>query len=88
MSTRPTLYDLRARVGGPRDTDHWSRRYGAEPGSGPAGETCKSCANACQVSGGSRAYWKCAIIKHRWSGCYATDIRLKSPACSFWEGKK
>lgn len=60
--------------------------YAARPGSGPAGETCKTCEFKYQVEIRSgRKFWKCLKVQHRWSGCYASDIRLKSPACSFWE---
>ncbi|MEW6304865.1 MAG: hypothetical protein AB1705_15425 [Verrucomicrobiota bacterium] len=58
--------------------------YAKPPGSGPAGETCGTCAHAVKVRGGRRAYWKCAVIRHRWTHGPGTDIRLKTPACSMW----
>lgn len=61
--------------------------YAARPGSGPAGENCKTCDHACHVNGGTRNFWKCDIIQHRWTHGPGTDIRLKSPACSFWKSK-
>ena len=58
--------------------------YAATPGSGPKGETCRTCKHARQRGGGSRAYWKCDLIKPtRGPG---SDIRLKSPAC--WRFEK
>lgn len=69
---------------GKKKRDETPKGYAARPGSGPAGETCKTCASACRTGG---RYWKCAVIKHNWSRSYATDIRLKSPACSYWKPK-
>ncbi len=59
--------------------------YAARPGSGPAGESCKTCACAYAV-GRTRNYWKCSLVK-RTSGP-GSDIRLKSPACSQWRRKE
>ena len=55
--------------------------YPTFPGTGPAGETCRSCKHkvAHQYN---RTYWKCWLVKPtRGPG---TDIRLKSPACAYW----
>ncbi len=56
--------------------------YASRPGSGPAGETCRSCARKVRVSSGVRAYWKCSLLKPTKGP--GTDIRLKSPACAYW----
>jgi len=58
--------------------------YAARPGSGPAGESCRTCA-CLRVSGRTRNYYKCALVKP--TGGPGTDIRLKSPACSQWRAK-
>lgn len=60
-----------------------AKGWAAPPGSGPAGETCKSCANkrANDMQSGRR-FWKCALV--RWTGGPGTDIRLAWPACSRW----
>lgn len=65
--------------------------YPKPPGSGPAGETCKTCEfkHRIQIRSG-KGFWKCLKFhspqtQHQWSGCISSDIRLKSPACSFWE---
>jgi len=56
--------------------------YARAPGSGPAGEFCRTCMHA-KRSPFHNAYWKCGLVKPtRGPG---TDIRLKSPACSRWE---
>jgi hypothetical protein len=60
--------------------------YAASPGSGPAGETCKTCKHLCR-STYNRTYLKCGVIRHRWTRGPGTDIRAKSPACRIWEGK-
>lgn len=60
--------------------------YAARPGSGPAGEKCKTC--ACAYDRGSRSgrsFWKCSLVKA--TNGSATDIRLRSPACSQWRPK-
>lgn len=63
------------------------RGYYAPPGTGPAGETCKTCRHAvCNRL--SKNYWKCDLFPGVWTGSYGTDIRLKSPACRGWEGRE
>ena len=54
-------------------------------GSGPDGETCKTCAHSYSRSMAKR-YYKCELV--RATGGPATDIRLKWPACSRWERKR
>lgn len=61
--------------------------YARIPGTGPAGETCGSCANCVRVQGGSRAFPKCLVIQFRWTHGPGTDIRCKSPACEMWQAK-
>lgn len=56
----------------------------APVGSGPAGETCGTCRHA-RYHETAKRYWKCALVKST-SGP-GTDIRLKWPACSKWQGK-
>lgn len=62
--------------------------YAASPGTGPEGETCRSCAHAVeqwQLGARDRRWWKCALAQARWTRSIRTDIRLKSPACRNWE---
>lgn len=61
--------------------------YARPPGSGPAGQTCGTCAHLCRVNGGTRNYPKCFIVRHRWTSGPGTDIKTKSPACEMWETK-
>ena len=57
--------------------------YAALPGTGPAGETCRSCDH---LSGKlqSRRYYKCELTRHLWTGGPGTDVKVRSPACSKW----
>lgn len=75
-------------VWGPRGTskrDERPRGYAAAPGTGPAGETCKSCNNAVRTSTRSdKTFWKCILLRRLWSASYGTDIRASAPACSFF----
>ena len=43
------------------------RGHASVPGSGPAGETCGSCASLRKRSG-SRNYMKCSLTQGRWTG--------------------
>lgn len=70
--------------------------YAATPGSGPQGETCRSCKHYVSLKYHDKSYPKCLLrgktVRHlavgrlhvSWSHCYASDIRAKSPACKFW----
>ena len=75
-------------LGGPpsRHVKNPVHGYAARPGTGPAGEKCKTCA-CCYASGYNfKTYYKCSLVRS--SGGPGTDIRLKSPACSQWRAKK
>ena len=60
------------------------RGYAAPPGSGPDGETCGSC-NHHVARRYAKIYHKCDLMRAYWTGGGATDIRVRSPACSRWE---
>lgn len=55
--------------------------YARPPGTGPAGETCGSCAFL-TANVRRRRYWKCG--RTEWTFGAATDIRRRSPACELW----
>ncbi|UYW28221.1 hypothetical protein OKC48_06790 [Methylorubrum extorquens] len=57
--------------------------YAWTPGTGPAGETCGSCASLAKVRLAS-TYNKCAFVRAAWTGGKATDVLLRSPACLKW----
>lgn len=54
------------------------------PGSGPAGETCKTCAHITRNKWG-RVYLKCGLTKAKWTHGPGSDIRARDPACKFWK---
>lgn len=58
--------------------------YPRRPGSGPAGQTC---ANCIPTGGHRKTYFKCAVIRYRWTHGPGTDILKKSPACELWKSK-
>ena len=60
------------------------RGHAAQPGTGPAGETCKTCAHKAS-NRRAKTYWKCGLTRATWTGGSGSDIRLKDPACSFWQ---
>lgn len=64
-----------------------ARGYAGTPGTGPAGETCSSCKFKTTVQGGAKSFPKCAAATQKWTRGPASDIRVKSPACQFWEAK-
>lgn len=76
-------------VWGPRGQskrDTRARGYAAPPGTGPAGHFCSDCKYAVRVGGHTRRYYKCERIGRRnWTNSYGTDIRIKAPACKYWE---
>lgn len=62
------------------------RGHAAQPGSGPAAETCGSCASLIFKSG-ARKYFKCRLTMSRWTGGAGTDVRRRDPACIKWTAR-
>jgi len=62
------------------------RGYAAEPGTGPADETCKTCRHIA-LNFLSKKYYKCRLMRSIWTGGPKTDILVTAPACSKWEDK-
>lgn len=60
------------------------RGHAAMPGSGPPGETCRSCEHYTRVQH-AKAYLKCGLRRANWTGGAGTDIRASDPACSKWQ---
>lgn len=65
--------------------------YAAEPGTGPAGETCGSCAHCrgrhftrCRPGARPRKFYKCAANMTEWTNSRDSDVLVHSPACRFW----
>jgi hypothetical protein len=55
--------------------------YAYFPGTGPAGETCGSCAHITP----SRRWHKCELARHKWTRSRRTDILVGAPACKYWK---
>jgi len=77
---------INAPVAVKKKRDETPKGYAAPPGTGPAGETCRTCLNLCRVTY-AKTYFKCALLRPRWTSSYATEIRAKAPACRLWEKK-
>lgn len=66
-----------------RKPETYGKGYPAAPGTGPEGETCRTCTHKYRRELASN-YYKCLLMKASWTGGKGTDILLKSPACSKW----
>lgn len=60
--------------------------YAATPGTGPKDKTRKDCSHRYRMSGGSRYYNKCDLVKATHGS--GTDIKVSSPACTRFKGIK
>lgn len=60
--------------------------YAARPGTGPADETCGSCGHCVfrQTRPSRQRYYKCELMKARWTKGRGSDVAFRSPACSRW----
>ena len=81
----PTMDDLKAY----RDSLPKQKRANCRPPGATiifTGETCKTCKH---LSGykTNRIFYKCGLNRARWSHSYGTDLKLKDPACSFYEAE-
>ena len=54
--------------------------HAAPVGSGPAGETCGTCAYLIRKQM-ARDYLKCKLMQAVWTGGYGTDVHARDPAC-------
>jgi hypothetical protein len=61
------------------------RGHAWKPGTGPAGETCGTCAHRVVSRGNSRNFQKCGKNRSAWTRGPGSDIRAKDAACKFWE---
>lgn len=93
MSKSPTLQELidaplrnpnRSAFALPTKRTKKDAAHAAPPGTGPEGETCKSCLHIYR-NRLSKVYLKCDLMRAHWTGGGGTDIRAKDPACSKWE---
>ena len=61
--------------------------YAAVPGTGPEGETCGTCLHLCR-RGHAKAFFKCGLMRAKWTCGGGTDIKSRAPACCKWEAVK
>jgi hypothetical protein len=64
-----------------------SKAHAAQPGTGPQGETCRTCAHRLHDEHHDKVYQKCGLMRHLWTRGPGTDIRAKDPACRYWKAK-
>lgn len=82
---QPDLFDV-----GERQTYYTTPGHKSPPctpakiGSGPDGETCKTCRHVFRNKM-AKTYYKCDLMREYWTGGAGTDIRLRWPACKYWE---
>lgn len=60
--------------------------YSAPPGTGPSGETCKTCKHLYR-NRMAKTYLKCELMRSAWTGGAGTDVLASAPACRNWEAK-
>lgn len=70
----------------PRRKPTQPRGYAAPPGTGPEGETCKTCKHIYRYRS-AKTYLKCGLNRSNWTHGPGSDIRAGSPACSKWEAE-
>jgi hypothetical protein len=60
------------------------RGHAAPPGTGPEGETCRTCKHLARLQY-AKVYLKCELRRPHWTGGAKTDIKARWAACSRWE---
>jgi hypothetical protein len=75
-----TMPSLRSRAH-PKKTGH-----AAPIGSGPSGESCKTCHHYVRVNYGG-IWRKCDLMRKFWTHGPGSDIRAKDPACRHWQAR-
>lgn len=71
------MEELRAKIG------KQDSRYAGEPGTGPAGKTCRDCAFLAATGHRPRLHFKCGKTKYTHGD--ATTIRVRTKACQLFE---
>ena len=80
VGTRQSINDLDRRTGRPK-----ARCIPMASGTGPDGETCRTCKHKAYQYGTSSDYLKCGLMKQHWTRGGATDIKASWPACGRWD---
>jgi hypothetical protein len=95
MDEQPDLFDVGERdIHGEQLRDSQGRLriprrlcIPAQIGTGPAGETCRTCRHLYRKRMGN-TYLKCGLMEKYHSNGAATDIRAGWAACARWEAKE
>lgn len=81
---RPTLDELRAKIGAQTGPGGGKIRYADVPGTGPEGKTCGDCAFLRNTGNpGMKPHYKCG--KTTYTAGDATTIKARTPACRLFE---
>lgn len=84
--SHPFLFDLPPNDPGPKRPANPCTP--AKIGSGPEGETCRTCVHKVRVKMHDYKYLKCNLMRERWTMGAGSDIKAGWPACREWEPKE
>lgn len=56
-------------------------------GTGPEGETCRTCKHLARIRYHDKNYLKCGLMEHHWTHGPGSDIRAKYAACREWKAE-
>jgi hypothetical protein len=59
--------------------------YAWHPGTGPKGETCKTCKHYVRNEYHNKVHLKCGLMRAVWTHGPGSDILAGSPSCKKWE---
>jgi hypothetical protein len=83
----PQLTLMEMEPDGPVSLAELDRRCtAARSGTGPAGETCRTCRHCERIPLSAKTVLKCHLVRQQWTHGAGSDIRARWPACEFWEG--
>jgi hypothetical protein len=77
LAAHPEIFD--------RPKVNRDRAHPSPPGSGPAGQSCGTCAKCVKREFTHHNYYKCLVMAKFWTAGLGTDVRLKDLACKSWE---
>jgi len=61
-----------------------ARGHASAPGTGPAEESCGTCANCRMLRIKDHNVYKCGLVQEHWTHDRETDVLKSSPACARW----
>jgi hypothetical protein len=78
-----TVDEARAMLALKKRRDPTPAGYAAQPGTGPSGETCRTCKHL-SANEQAKTYYKCGLMSRHWTGGRKSDVLVKAPACRHW----